>query len=105
METTVSHGTTCSHFLFSPAIAAVLGFFQAGFDSLQRRHAFAFQITLARARQDWLGKKTMLHPKSLLDGFFQKFIFNRSHDANLANHLLNRKSKTGELLVSISHIE
>jgi hypothetical protein len=61
---------------------------------LQGRHAFAFQVAFARARQNRLGEETMLHPKPLFDGVFQEFIFSHGHVSKVTNHFHDRKLKS-----------
>jgi hypothetical protein len=74
-------------------MTARFGFFHAGLDALQRSDAFALQITFARARQNRFRHETMLHPKTLFDGFLQEIIFNRSHVLNLIINPCFRKLK------------
>jgi len=65
-----------------------------GLDPLQGLHAFTFQIAFARPRQNRLSDETMLHPKSLFDGFFQEFVFSHVHVANVTNGYPNHKLKS-----------
>jgi hypothetical protein len=74
-------------------MTASFGFFQADFNALQRRDAFTFQITFAGARQNRFRHETMLHPKTLLDGFLQEIIFNRSHIYKITSLSSFRKLK------------
>jgi hypothetical protein len=60
---------------------------------LQCRHAFAFQVAFACPRQNRFGEETMLHPKSLFDGFSQEFTLDRCHGSNVTSCFLNRKFK------------
>jgi hypothetical protein len=69
-----------------------LGLFQAGFDPLQSRHAFALHIALARPGQNRLGSKTILYPKRILNGPFQEFVLILGHSDMIANESINRKS-------------
>ena len=68
------------------------GFSQTGFNPLQRLDAFAFQVALARPRQNRFGEKAMLHAKSLLDGFLQELVFSHCHVGKITNESPNRKS-------------
>jgi hypothetical protein len=52
---------------------------------LQGRNAFTFQAAFACPSQKRFGEETMLHPKSLYDGFFQESILGRCHGSNAAN--------------------
>ena len=94
MEATVSQGTTCSHFFVGPAMCLMaLRLLQIGFDALEGGDTFTFEVAFARPRQNWFGKKTMLHAQALFDGFFQKFVFCSTHANNIANLARHRKSE------------
>jgi len=65
--------------------------FKIGFDALESGNAFTFKVSFASPCENWFGKKTMLHPQALFDGFFQKLIFCGTHVNNIANLASNRK--------------
>jgi hypothetical protein len=69
------------------------GFPQTGFDSLQRRDAFASEIAFACLCQDRLGSKTVLNPESILHDPSQPFVLGFCHASKITNEFPNRKLK------------
>ena len=67
--------------------------FKIGFDALEGGDTFAFEVAFTCPRQNWFGKKTMLHAQALFDGFFQKFVFCSTHANNVVNLARNRNSE------------
>jgi hypothetical protein len=62
---------------------------------LQRRDAFAFEVSLSRSGEDRLGSKTVLNPKGILHDPSQPVVLNFCHASKITNESPNRKLKTG----------
>jgi hypothetical protein len=60
---------------------------------LQRRYAFAFEVSFSRSSEDRLGSKTVLNPKSILHDPSQPFVLNFCHVSKITNEFPNRKLK------------
>jgi hypothetical protein len=69
------------------------GFPQTGFDPLQRRDAFAFEVSFSRSSEDRLGSKAVLNPKGILHDPSQPAVLNFSHVSKITNESPNRKLK------------
>jgi hypothetical protein len=69
------------------------GFPQTGFDPLQRRDAFAFEVSLSRSSEDRLGGKTVLNPESILHDPSQPVVLNFCHVSKITNESPVRKLK------------
>ena len=69
------------------------GFSQAGFDPLQCRHAFAFEVSFSRSSEDRLGSKAVLDSKSILHDPSQPVVLNFCHASKITNESPIRKLK------------
>jgi hypothetical protein len=58
---------------------------------LQRRDAFAFEVSLSRSGEDRLGSKTVLNPKGILHDPSQPVVLNFCHASKITNESPNRK--------------
>ena len=68
-------------------------FSQAGLDSLQRRHAFALQMTLPRSGQNRFSGETVLNPESIFHDPLQPLLLRFCHVRTILNLNPNRKPK------------
>jgi hypothetical protein len=60
---------------------------------LQRRDAFAFEVSLSCSSEDRLGGKTVLNPESILHDPSQPVVLNFCHASKITNESPNRKLK------------
>jgi hypothetical protein len=78
-------------------------FSQAGFDSLQRRHAFASQMTLPGSGQDRFGGKTVLNPESIFHDPLQTLLLRFCHARTITNLTPNRKRKNPAVIYDLRY--